>query len=146
MPTQRSRKPVILVIEDYVDSREMLKLILESLGYSVLTAANGNQALAIAASNELDLILTDFELPDMDGIRIVRRLRKLNDRLKDVPIIMLTALNPDEYRYPALRAGCTDLLAKPADFETLQAMIEKLLRESRDDREDAPNGVHISES
>ena len=140
MSTQGAREPVILVIEDYGDSREMLKLLLESLGYRVLAAANGHEALAFAANNHLDLILTDFGLPDMDGLRVIRRLRKLNERLRTVPIIMLTALESDAY-YPALRAECTDVLKKPADFETLQAKIGDLLRESRDCREDYKNAV-----
>ncbi len=141
MSTQAAREPVILVIEDYGDSREMLKLLLESLGYRVLAAANGHEALALAASNHLDLILTDFGLPDMDGLRVVRRLRKLNKRLRTVPIIMLTAVEGAEYYYPALRAECTDVLTKPADFERLQAKIGDLLRESRDCREDYKNAV-----
>lgn len=145
MPRQSGNKPIILVIEDYGDSREMLKLILETLEYHVMTAANGHEALALAASNDLDLILTDLGLPDMDGLLLVRRLRKLNARLRYVPIIMLTALDRNEYYDPALRAGCTDFLTKPTDFETLQAMIEKLLQESRHDREEAPNGVQFRE-
>ena len=136
MPTQRAGKPIILVIEDNGDSREMMKLLLEDLGYRVLAAANGHEALALAAINHLDLILTDFELPDMDGIRVVRSLRKLNTRLRHVPIIMLTARDGDEYYYAALRVGCKEFLTKPTDFETLQAMIEKLLDENFDDTEE----------
>jgi DNA-binding response OmpR family regulator len=146
MPTQRTRKPIILVIDDYRDSREMLKLLLESLNYRVLEAANGHEALALAASSHLDLILTDFGLPDMEGSSVVQRLRKLNDRLRHVPIIMLTALDGEEYYYRALSAGCTDFLTKPLDFKTLQALIERLLRETHDDREDTPNGVQLRES
>ena len=146
MPTRRARKPIILVIEDNGDSREMMKLLLEDLGYRVLAAANGHEALALAASNHLDLILTDLGLPDMDGIRVVRSLRILNTRLRHVPIIMLTALEGDEYYYPALRAGCADFLTKPTDFETLQTMIENLLDENCDDTEYTPNHVQFSES
>jgi CheY-like chemotaxis protein len=146
MPTQRKRKPIILVIEDYGDSREMMKLLLEDLGYRVLAAANGHQALALAGNNHLDLILTDFELPDMDGVSVVRSLRKLNTRLRHVPIIMLTALDGDEYYYPALRAGCTDFLTKPTDFETLQTMIKNLLDEKCDDTEGTRGQVQFRES
>jgi CheY-like chemotaxis protein len=105
MPSQRARRQVILVIEDYGDSREMLKLLLESLNYRVVTAANAQEALTLAARNDLDLILTDLGLPEMDGITVVRHLRKLHDRLRDVPIIMLTALDGDEYYDTALKAG-----------------------------------------
>ena len=146
MPTRRARKPIILVIEDNGDSREMMKLLLEDLGYRVLAAANGHEALALAASNHLDLILTDLGLPDMDGIRVVRSLRILNTRLRHVPIIMLTALDGDEHYYPALRAGCTDFLTKPTDFETLQAMIEKLVDENFDHTEATANHVPFRES
>jgi CheY-like chemotaxis protein len=138
MPTQCARKPVILVIEDHGDSRKLMKFLLEDLGYRVLAAANGQEALALAASNHLDLILTDFGLPDMDGIRVVRSLRKLNIRLTHVPIMMLTALEGDEYYHAALRAGCTAFLTKPTDFETLQLIIEKLLDESFDHIADKP--------
>jgi CheY-like chemotaxis protein len=146
MPMRCARKPVILVIEDYGDSREMMKLLLEDLGYRVLSAANGHGALALAASNHLDLILTDFGLPDMDGIRVVRSLRKLNTRLRHVPIIMLTALEGDEYYYAALKAGCTAFLTKPTDFETLQTMIGDLLDEKCDETEDTPNDVQFREA
>src|SRR4029450_4551069 len=108
MPMRCARKPVILVIEDYGDSREMMKLLLEDLGYRVLSAANGHGALPTAASHPLDLILTDFGLPDMDGIRVVRSLRKLNTRLRHVPIIMLTALEGDEHYYERTRGGGAD--------------------------------------
>lgn len=146
MPTKRVRKPIILVIEDYGDSREMLQLLLESLGYRVLQAANGDQALAIAASNHVDLILTDLGLPGMDGITVVRRMRKLNDRLKEVPIIMLTAFDGDEHNQAALRAGCTDFLVKPLNVDKLHTMIERLLSEGCNDQEDTPNGVQFRES
>jgi CheY-like chemotaxis protein len=146
MPSQRARRQVILVIEDYGDSREMLKLLLESLNYRVVTAANAQEALTLAARNDLDLILTDLGLPEMDGITVVRHLRKLHDRLRDVPIIMLTALDGEEYYDTALKAGCTEFLTKPLDFERLKAMIERLLRERRDDKEHTSNGVQFSES
>lgn len=146
MPTKRVKKAIILVIEDYGDSREMLGLLLESFGYGVLTAANGDEALAVAASNPVDLILTDFGLPGMDGLTVVRRLRKLNERLNQVPIIMLSAFDGDEYSHAARQAGCADFLTKPLDIETLQAMIERLLSEGCNDQEDTPNGVQFRES
>ena len=146
MLTQILGKPVILVIEDYRDSREMLKLILENLGYRVLAAANGDEALAMAVSNRVELILTDFGLPDMDGEGLVRRLRSLSERLRRTPIIMLTALVGAEYYDRAISAGCTDVLAKPPDFEKLQTMIKRLLLESGEDSKDTANGVQFRES
>ena len=121
-------KPVILVVEDYADSRAMLRLLLEDLNHQVLTAANGKQALAIAANNRIDLILTDLGLPDMSGLGLVRRLRNLNHRMESIPAIMLTAFDGDEYRDLARQAGCSGFLTKPTDFDALQRMIERLLK------------------
>lgn len=146
MPTQGSTRALILVIEDYRDSRQMLKLVLETFDYRVLTAANGNEALSLASSNPVDLILTDLGLPDMDGIAVVRRLRKISDRLSRVPVIMLTALDRDECYQPALDAGCTEVLTKPPNFDRLQTLIERLLREGCDDGEETPNGVEFHKS
>ena len=121
-------KAVILVVEDYADSRAMLSLLLEDLNHHVLTAANGKQALAIAAHNRIDLVLTDFGLPDMSGLSLVRRLRSLNHGMQNVPVIMLTAFEGDDYRDLAIQAGCDGFLTKPTDFDALQRMIERSLR------------------
>jgi two-component system KDP operon response regulator KdpE len=94
----------------------------------------------------VDLILTDFGLPDMNGNAIVRQLRGLSDRMRQIPIIMLTAFGGEEINSAALRAGCSDFLRKPPDFDMLQAMIERLLREQGNDKEDTPNGVQFHES
>jgi CheY-like chemotaxis protein len=119
--------PTILVVEDYADSREMLRLLLESLGYRVITAENGSEALALAATDHLDLVVTDFALPDVNGVTLVNGLRSLNSQLRRIPIIMLTALHGDEYHRLAIQAGCTGFLTKPPDFDKLQSMIERLL-------------------
>jgi CheY-like chemotaxis protein len=129
MPAQTSKKPLILVVEDYPDSRRMLKFALETLDYGVLTAATGNEALSLAINNSIDLIVTDVGLPDIDGIRVVRELRKINDRLSRVPVIVLTAFDRERCRQEALAAGCAEVLIKPLDFEKLQALIERLLSE-----------------
>lgn len=121
----------------------MLKLVLETFDYEVVTAANGKEALSVAASKPVDLILTDLGLPDMDGIKVVRQLRQLNDRLSQIPIIMLTAFERDDCHQSALDAGCTEVLTKPPDFDKLHTLIERLLREGCDDRENTPNGVEF---
>jgi DNA-binding response OmpR family regulator len=130
MSTRLSERQIILVIEDYGDSRQMLKLLLEAEGYRVLTAANGDEALELVRTQTVDLILTDFGLPGMDGMKLVRRLRKLSSPIDSVPIIMLTALESEEYSQAAIRAGCSGFLGKPVDLEKLLVMIEQLLKES----------------
>jgi two-component system chemotaxis response regulator CheY len=122
---------MVLIVEDYLDTRYMLKLLLESLNYAVLTAANGQTALAIAAKNHIDLILTDFNLPDITGAALIRRLRQMNEDLKRVPIVMLTALDADEYRHLAAQAGCNEFIVKPVDFDTLERVVDSLVRQNR---------------
>jgi len=124
-------QPVILIVEDYADSRQMLKLLLEGVNYAVWTAASGEAALSIAARNPIDLILTDFNLPDITGATLIRRLRRMNQDLERVPIVMLTALDADEYRHLAAEAGCNEFIVKPIDFDTLERVLDRLLRESR---------------
>ena len=133
---QRSETlPTVLVVEDYADSRQMLRLLLEDSDYTVLTAATGNEALAVAANNHIDLILTDFSLPDMTGATVIRRLRRLRRGLRRVPTIVLTAFDGYEYRNLAAEAGCDAFLIKPPDFDTLKEIIDRLLRESRTEPE-----------
>src|ERR1044072_2347707 len=111
---QRTRtRPTILVVEDYADSRQMLKLLLEGLDYSVLTAATGKEALSAAANNPIDLILTDFSLPDMTGPSVLRSIRQLNTGPERFPAVILTALDGYEYRELAYKAGCDAFLIKP---------------------------------
>jgi CheY-like chemotaxis protein len=124
---QTRTRPIILLVEDYADSRQILTLLLESLDYHVLPAANGREALRAAAQNQIDLLLTDFNLPDMTGPTIVRHVRELGNRLAHIPAVMLTASDGYEYRSLAAEAGCNAFLIKPTDFEVLKATIDRLL-------------------
>jgi CheY-like chemotaxis protein len=128
---QTRTRPIILLVEDYPDSRQMLVLLLEGMGYRVLPAANGKEALNAARNNDIDLVLTDFNLPDMTGPTVVRYIRKLNDRLAHIPIVMLTAFDGDEYRVLAAEAGCNAFLTKPPDFDLLKRTIDRLLQVNR---------------
>lgn len=123
------------MVEDYPDTQEMLKLLLEGAGFNVLTAETGREALAAAANNPIDLVLTDFSLPDTSGPTVVRRLRQLNGRLQHVPIIMLTAFDGFEYRNLAAEAGCDAFIVKPPNFDKLLAIIDRLLRARQAKRE-----------
>jgi len=124
---QTGTLPTILVVEDYTDTQQMLKLLLEDSGFRVLTATTGNDALALA-HRDIDLVLTDFSLPDMTGPNVVRRLRQINARLKYVPTIVLTAFDGGEYRNRAFEAGCDAFIVKPPNFDSLLVIIDRLLR------------------
>ena len=125
---QTRTRPIILLVEDFADSRQMLALLLESLDYCVLPVANGREALTAAAKNEIDLLLTDFNLPDMTGPNVVRYVRKLCNRREHIPAVMLTASDGYEHRSLAAEAGCDAFLTKPTDFEVLKTTIDRLLR------------------
>jgi len=120
-------RPIILLVEDYADSRQMMALLLEGMNYCVLPVANGKEAVTAAANNDIDLVVTDFNLPDMTGPSVVRNVRKLNNRLAHVPVVMLTAFDGDEHRLLAAEAGCNAFLIKPPNFEILKATIDRLL-------------------
>jgi DNA-binding response OmpR family regulator len=128
---QTGTRPIILLVEDYADSRQMLTLLLEGMDYCVLPAANGKEAITMAAENNIDLVLTDFNLPDMTGPTIVRYVRKLDYRLAHVPVVMLTAFDGYEHRSLAAEAGCNAFLIKPPDFDILKATIDRLLQVHR---------------
>ena len=125
---QTETRPTILVVEDYADTQQMLKFLLEGSGFRVLTAMTGNEALTAAQNNQIDLILTDFSLPDMSGPNVVRRLRQMSGSLKDVPTIVLTAFDGYQYRNLAAEAGCDAFIVKPPNFETLLGLINRLLQ------------------
>lgn len=129
---QRTRtRPIILLVEDYADSRQMLQLLLEGLDYAIIPAANGREALAATAQNHhIDLILTDYNLPDMTGLTVVRHVRQLGNSSAWIPVIMLTAFDGSEYRELAVKAGCNAFFNKPPDFQALEMTIERLLRET----------------
>jgi CheY-like chemotaxis protein len=128
----RSNQQTILLVEDYRDSREMFKLLLEDLKYRVLATDNGQDALGLVSKGTPDLILTDFNLPDMNGTELIRRIRGLGGRLSHIPIVMLTAYGRDEVHDSAIEAGCTAFFSKPIDFVMLQEAIEQLLVETRE--------------
>jgi CheY-like chemotaxis protein len=109
----------------------MLTLLLEDSGYTVITAANGKDALSILAKNRVDLVLTDFNLPDMTGPTVIRYVRQHENGSGRIPVVVLTAVDAYEYRDMAAEAGCDAFLSKPTDFQILHRTIERLLKENK---------------
>ena len=120
----------ILVVEDYDDTREMVRRFLDARGYRVLEGANGEEAITAALSERPDLILMDLKMPVLDGFTATRLIREFK-HLGDVPVIALTAddegaadfcRNVDE-----LGVGRVERLTKPLDFAELERLIARLL-------------------
>src|SRR2546421_12914109 len=115
----------LLIIEDELPMRTALKDCLESEGYRVLTASDGESGLQRALQEKPDLILLDIMMPKLDGFAVCRELRRLNN---PVPVLMLTAKGQVEDRVHGLDVGADDYLVKPFSTEELLARVRALLR------------------
>ena len=116
----------ILLVEDDEISLELLRLFIEHSGYSFITAANGEQAVAEYEKNSsIGLIIMDVEMPVMDGYEAVKMIRKVENNGTHVPVIALTAYAMSSDKEKCLEAGFTDYLSKPIEHRTLLEMIEK---------------------
>lgn len=117
----------ILVVEDEVQIEKILKLELEYEGYEVVVAHNGKFGLEVALEGKIDLILLDIMLPEMDGMEVLRRVRKEN---KLVPIILLTARNMTRDKVTGLDLGANDYITKPFEMEELLARVRSSFRQN----------------
>ena len=116
----------ILVVEDYEDVRQMLRLLLESEHFDVLEAATGIEALKVVESEGPDVILMDLALPGFNGFETIRRIREI-DGFQNTPIIVLTAYSGQSVYETALRAGTDYFMAKPIDFDALADLLKQIL-------------------
>lgn len=119
--------PAILVVEDEPAIQTVVRTYLENAGFRVVAADSGDEALAIAAREQPELVVLDLNLPGMDGMEVAARLR---DR-SDVFILMLTARSEEADRVAGLRIGADDYLTKPFSPRELVARVEAILRRNR---------------
>jgi CheY-like chemotaxis protein len=117
----------IMVVEDYDDTRMLLKAGLEGLGYSVLEASNGQEAVDIAGREHIDLILMDLDLPILDGIVATQRIRQQSDK-HHVPIVAVTAYPMSYTHVKAFAEGCDEYMAKPIDMSELARLVNRYLK------------------
>ena len=128
MPTNGIESQTILLVEDFEDSRYMIKRMLELSGEcSVLEAINGEEAFEQVRRDCPDLILMDLNLPQMDGLTLARLIRESEGGCREVPIIALTAHDTYGMREAAIEAGCNAYLTKPIDFDELERVIRQTL-------------------
>lgn len=121
--------PIVLLVEDDLDGRRMYADWLSDAGFRVDQAHNGFQALERAFDSRPDVVVTDLNIPGIDGFELTRRLKQ-DARTRDVPVLAVTgyaafASDPERAR----RAGCDAVLAKPCSPEDLEAAIRGLIRE-----------------
>ena len=118
----------ILIVDDDADTRESLKVLLETSDYEVEVAPNGSRALRLQRSRPADAVVTDIFMPVSDGIETIKELRT---EFRDVRIIAVSAggrsVGNETYLAVALAAGADAVLRKPVDFDELLALLKKLL-------------------
>jgi CheY-like chemotaxis protein len=117
---------LVLVVDDVIDNVTVISLTLQQQGYRVVTAADGEQAVRVAAQTNPDIILMDIGMPEMDGLAAARRIRE-SESLRSVPIIAVTAFSTGGFQRAAYDAGFDAYLTKPIDFDRLQDLVRSLL-------------------
>ena len=117
----------ILAVDDSASMRQMVSFTLKSAGYSVTEAVDGQDAWEKSGSRDFDLVLTDQNMPRMDGIGLTKKLRE-HPQFKSTPILLLTTESSDQMKLAGRAAGATGWLVKPFDPAKLIEVIGKVIR------------------
>ena len=117
----------ILVVDDDKTTRKMLQMILKSKGYDVVTAENGMDGLQKLGLEQINLILTDMNMPYMDGIEFTKQV-KSSPEYSSIPIVMLTTEADEEEKQKAYAAGVDDYLVKPATAEQIVDSMKRIMK------------------
>jgi adenylate cyclase len=127
---EAQRRGTILVVDDNDDNRDLLARRLTRQGYEVRVAAGGQEALAALAAWPVDLVLLDVMMPDLDGYAVLQRLKR-DPALRDIPVLMISALDELDSVVRCIQLGAEDYLSKPFDPVLLQARIGACLEKKR---------------
>ncbi|MBI5848665.1 MAG: response regulator [Nitrospirae bacterium] len=122
-----NNKPVILVVDDQIQNIELLEAHLAPQGYEILKAEDGEAALMVVRENPVDLVLLDVMMPKIDGFEVCRRI-KADERLRNIPVVLITALAAKEDRIKGIEAGAEDFISKPIDKGEVLARVRMLLK------------------
>ena len=117
----------ILIVDDFDDTRLLLRTWLQKKGFRVVEAENGNRAVSEAESARPDLIIMDVEMPELDGLAATRKIRELKG-FEAVPIVAVSAYGADLYRDHALAAGCDEYVSTPFEPDELERLIRALIK------------------
>jgi two-component system chemotaxis response regulator CheY len=117
----------ILAVDDSASMRQMVSFTLKNAGYNVVEAVDGQDALEKAGTRDFDLVLTDQNMPRLDGIGLTKKLRD-NPKFKTTPILILTTESSDQMKQAGRGAGATGWLVKPFDPAKLIEVIKKVVR------------------
>ena len=126
MSTATNGPRTILVVDDFDDTRLLLRTWLERRGFRVVEAENGIQAINQAETESPDLIIMDMQMPQLDGLAATRQIRNLKS-MNEVPIVAVSAYGADQFRELALAAGCNEYVSTPFEPATLEGIIRNLV-------------------
>ena len=121
---------MILIVDDFDDTRLLLRTWLEKKGYLVIEAEDGKAAVATAESRRPDLIIMDVEMPELDGLSATRKIRALPG-YERVPIIAVSAYGAHQFRDEALSAGCNEYVSTPFEPDELEQLIRHSIERSK---------------
>jgi CheY-like chemotaxis protein len=121
--------PTILVVEDFDDTRLMMRMWLARNGYRVIEAETGEEAIDVAKRELPDLIIMDMMMPGMNGLDATQRIREYQ-ALRGTPIVAVSAYGANEYRSLAIDAGCNEYVSTPFDPDALAELIKNLIAKS----------------
>ena len=125
-----TRAATILIVDDDPEVVELLGPALKAAGYKVRTAANADQAFSVLTGDMVDLLLLDYQLPGISGLKLLEILKQ-DPRTASLPVIMQTLRGAEADKVAGLRTGADDYLAKPFSVKELLARVEALLRRAR---------------
>ncbi len=114
----------ILVIDDEVAQRDILTGYLKKKGYKIFSASSGKEGIETARTNSVDIILSDFKMPDLTGLDVLEQVKKLNP---EISFVIVTAYGTVENAVKAMRLGAFDYISKPVDLDELDLMIERII-------------------
>jgi CheY-like chemotaxis protein len=117
----------VLVVDDYADTRQLLKRMLEEMAFRVMEAADGQQAIDVVREECPNLILLDLNMPHVDGLEAARQIRACKGVCSNTPIVAITAFDTYGMEEAALEAGCDGYFLKPVDMERLDEILRKYL-------------------
>lgn len=129
----------ILVVDDSDDTREMMAKLLELENFHVITGEDGRVGISLAKSEQPDLIITDINMPNLDGIQMIGMIRS-NGEFGPVPILAITAYG-NNIAEDAIRAGANHALTKPVEFDSLIDGINRLLSEGKKCKSNSTGGL-----
>lgn len=117
----------ILIVDDSASMRQLVSFTIKEAGFGVLEAMNGKDALAKALSSRMDLVITDLNMPEMNGIELIKELRG-REEYKFTPIVMLTTESQDGMKQAGKQAGASGWIVKPFKPDQLLELVKKFVK------------------